>query len=105
MVALIEQLLGNLSTGLAAAHNEDRPGWEQLRIPVCGRVQLHKIRRQVSRPGWHIAALVTTGAFIIHVYMGTAVVRGSVTAIIRGEVSPEWAKTHHRLWYYRMSGK
>ncbi len=51
------------------------------------------------------AALVTTGAFIIHVYMGTAVVRGSVTAIIRGEVSPEWAKTHHRLWYRRVTGR
>ena len=45
------------------------------------------------------AALVTIGAFIIHVYMGTAVVRGGFTSIIRGEVSPAWAKTHHRLWY------
>ena len=51
------------------------------------------------------AALVTVGAFIIHVYMGTAVVRGGFTSIIRGEVSPEWAKTHHRLWYYRVTGK
>jgi formate dehydrogenase subunit gamma len=51
------------------------------------------------------AALVTIGAFIIHVYMGTAVVRGGFTSIIRGEVSPEWAKTHHRLWYYRVTGK
>ncbi len=39
------------------------------------------------------AALVTIGAFIIHVYMGTAVVRGGFTSIIRGEVSPAWAKT------------
>jgi formate dehydrogenase subunit gamma len=51
------------------------------------------------------AALVTVGAFIIHVYMGTAVVRGGFTSIIRGEVSPEWARTHHRLWYYRVTGK
>lgn len=51
------------------------------------------------------AALVTTGAFIIHVYMGTAVVRGGFTSIIRGEVSPAWAKTHHRLWYERVTGK
>jgi formate dehydrogenase subunit gamma len=49
------------------------------------------------------AALVTIGAFIIHVYMGTAVVRGGFTSIIRGEVSPEWARTHHRLWYERVS--
>ena len=51
------------------------------------------------------SALITTGAFIIHVYMGTAVVRGGFTSIIRGEVSPAWAKTHHRLWYYRVTGR
>ena len=51
------------------------------------------------------AALVTIGAFIIHVYMGTAVVRGGFTAIVRGEVSPAWAKMHHRLWYDRITGK
>lgn len=51
------------------------------------------------------AALVTIGAFIIHVYMGTAVVRGGFTSIIRGEVTPDWAKLHHRLWYYRVTDK
>ena len=52
----------------------------------------------------HVAsALVTTGAFIIHVYMGTAMVRGGFTSIIRGEVSPAWAKLHHRLWYERVA--
>jgi formate dehydrogenase subunit gamma len=51
------------------------------------------------------AALVTIGAFIIHVYMGTAVVRGGFTSIIRGEVSPAWARTHHRLWYDRVTGR
>jgi formate dehydrogenase subunit gamma len=50
------------------------------------------------------AALVTIGGFIIHVYMGTAMVRGGFTSIIRGEVSPEWAKTHHRLWYEKVTG-
>ena len=51
------------------------------------------------------AALVTIGAFIIHVYMGTALVRGSFTAIVRGEVSPAWAKEHHRLWYEEVTRK
>jgi formate dehydrogenase subunit gamma len=51
------------------------------------------------------AALVTVGAFIIHVYMGTAVVRGGFTSIVRGEVSPAWAKAHHRHWHDRVSGK
>jgi formate dehydrogenase subunit gamma len=51
------------------------------------------------------AALITIGAFIIHVYMGTAMVRGGFTSIIRGEVSPDWARTHHRLWYNRVTGQ
>lgn len=46
-----------------------------------------------------IAALATIAGFIIHVYMGTAMVRGGFTSIVRGEVSAAWAKTHHRLWY------
>lgn len=49
------------------------------------------------------AALVTIGAFIIHVYMGTAMVRGGFTSIIRGEVSAAWAKMHHRLWYEQVT--
>ncbi|HWO37058.1 MAG TPA: hypothetical protein VNO32_50425, partial [Candidatus Acidoferrum sp.] len=46
-----------------------------------------------------IAALATIGGFIIHVYMSTAMVRGGFAAMVRGEVSAIWAKTHHRLWY------
>lgn len=45
------------------------------------------------------AALVSIGLFIIHVYMGTAMVRGGFSSIIRGEVTAAWAKMHHRLWY------
>ena len=45
-----------------------------------------------------VAFLFSVGAFIVHVYMGTAVVRGGFTSIIRGEVSREWAETHHALW-------
>jgi formate dehydrogenase subunit gamma len=53
----------------------------------------------------HVAtALATIGAFIIHVYMSTAMVRGSFTAMVRGEVSTLWAKTHHRLWYEQVTG-
>jgi len=48
-------------------------------------------------------ALVTIGAFIIHVYMGTAMVRGGFTSIIRGEVSAAWARMHHRLWYEQVT--
>jgi len=52
-----------------------------------------------------VAALLTIGAFIIHVYMGTAMVRGGFTSIIRGEVSGDWAHMHHRLWYEKMRTK
>jgi formate dehydrogenase subunit gamma len=51
-----------------------------------------------------VAALATIGGFIIHVYMGTAMVRGGFSSIIRGEVSRVWAKTHHRLWYEQVTG-
>jgi formate dehydrogenase subunit gamma len=51
------------------------------------------------------AALATIGGFIIHVYMGTAMVRGGFTSIIRGEVSTAWARTHHRLWYDQIEKK
>ncbi len=51
-----------------------------------------------------IVALLTIGGFIIHVYMGTAVVRGGFRSVIRGEVSQGWAKMHHRLWLARITG-
>src|SRR5260370_29615084 len=54
----------------------------------------------------HVAvALATIGGFIIHVYMGTAMVRGGFTSIIRGEVSSTWARMHHRLWYENVTQK
>ena len=54
----------------------------------------------------HVAvALATIGGFIIHVYMGTAMVRGGFTSIIRGEVSSTWARMHHRLWYEKVTQK
>lgn len=49
-----------------------------------------------------IAALITIGAFIIHVYMGLFVVPGGFRAIVHGYVSRGWARAHHRLWYDRI---
>ena len=45
-----------------------------------------------------VAALATIGGFIIHVYMGVAVVPGGLHAVIHGTVSEEWARRHHPLW-------
>jgi formate dehydrogenase subunit gamma len=50
------------------------------------------------------AALATIGGFIIHVYMSVLLVPGSVPAMLFGNVSTAWARTHHRLWYQRVTG-
>lgn len=50
------------------------------------------------------AALITIGAFIIHVYMSVFLVPGSLGAMISGKVSAAWAKAHYRLWYDQIAG-
>jgi formate dehydrogenase subunit gamma len=64
---------------------------------------------RVIRP-WMIiihegAALITIGAFIIHVYMSVFTVPGSVDAMVHGFVSKDWAKAHHRLWFHQKTGE
>lgn len=49
------------------------------------------------------AALITIGAFIIHIYMGVFLVPGGLQAMMFGYVSKEWARTHHRLWYQKVA--
>jgi formate dehydrogenase gamma subunit len=50
-------------------------------------------------------ALITIAAFIIHVYMSIWVTPGSTKAMMEGNVSASWARTHHRLWYERITGR
>jgi formate dehydrogenase subunit gamma len=50
-------------------------------------------------------ALITIAAFIIHVYMSVWVTPGSVKAMTDGHVSTDWARTHHRLWYEKITGR
>ena len=45
------------------------------------------------------SALITIALFIIHVYMGTLLERGSFGSVIRGDVSANWAKRYHGIWY------
>jgi formate dehydrogenase subunit gamma len=45
-----------------------------------------------------VAALATIGGFIIHLYMGLAVVPEGLHAIVHGDVTEEWARHHHALW-------
>jgi formate dehydrogenase subunit gamma len=49
------------------------------------------------------AALITIGLFIIHVYMGTAMERGAFGSVIRGDVSANWAKRYHGIWYKQIA--
>lgn len=46
-----------------------------------------------------IAALVTIGNFLIHVYMGVFAERGAFGSVIRGDVSMAFAKRYHPGWY------
>ena len=52
-----------------------------------------------------IAALVTIGAFIVHLYLGLAVVPGGLSAILHGDVSEEWAREHHARWADELSSR
>lgn len=51
-----------------------------------------------------ISALAVIGGIIVHIYMGTAVVRGSLHAMMTGYVSRAWAKAHHPRWYREITG-
>jgi formate dehydrogenase subunit gamma len=66
--------------------------------------------------GWHwgletliliheAAALITIGAFIIHVYMGVFLVPNGFNGMLFGYVPAWWAKLHHRLWYNHVVGE
>ena len=46
-----------------------------------------------------LAAIGAIGGIIIHIYMGTAAVPGSIKAMVRGVVSPRWAAAHHPKWF------
>ncbi len=46
-----------------------------------------------------IAALASIAGIILHIYMGTLAVPGALHAMVRGVVTPGWAKHHHRAWF------
>ena len=51
-----------------------------------------------------VAALLTIGGFIVHLYMGLLVVPGGLSAILHGEVTERFARHHHPLWLADESG-
>jgi formate dehydrogenase subunit gamma len=50
------------------------------------------------------AALLTIGLFLIHIYMSVFAERGALNSMIRGDVSQNFAKRYHRLWWERVVG-
>jgi formate dehydrogenase subunit gamma len=54
----------------------------------------------------HEITFIIAGAFtLIHIYMGTVGVPGSIWGMIGGKVSTTWAKFHHPRWYREMRGR
>jgi formate dehydrogenase subunit gamma len=50
------------------------------------------------------AAMLTIGLFLIHIYMSVFAERGALNSMIRGDVSQNFAKRYHRLWWERVVG-
>lgn len=71
--------------------------WNVASIPTDWHVL-----RAVTTLVHSVAALATIGGFIVHIYMGVAVVPGGLHAIVHGHVSEEWARQHHALWLARL---
>ena len=59
---------------------------------------------QISVVVHALSAFVLILGIIIHIYAAIWV-KGSLDAMIRGTVSENWAKTHHRAWYREVTGK
>lgn len=59
---------------------------------------------QISVVVHALSAFVLILGIIVHIYAAIWV-KGSLDAMIRGTVSEDWAKTHHRAWYREVTGK
>ena len=57
-----------------------------------------RVVREIAVIVHAVTALLTIGGFIVHLYMGLAVVPGGLSAMLHGEVSERWARHHHPLW-------
>lgn len=54
----------------------------------------------------HEVMFIAAGAFfIVHIYMGTLGMPGTLSALATGKVTADWAKAHHPKWYREMVRK
>jgi formate dehydrogenase subunit gamma len=61
--------------------------------------------RQSARLIHQVAYLVMVGGFIIHVYMSTALLPGTMSGMTTGKVTRRWAAWHHPRWYRERVGR
>jgi formate dehydrogenase subunit gamma len=54
---------------------------------------------QAARLLHHVLFLLTLGGFIIHVYMSTMMLPGTVPGMTTGRVTRAWAAWHHPNWF------
>lgn len=52
-----------------------------------------------------LASFVLFLGMLVHVYSAVLWIRGSMRAMVRGNVKAGWAKHHHPLWYKRVRGE
>jgi formate dehydrogenase subunit gamma len=53
----------------------------------------------VGRITHHVLFLLTVAGFIVHVYMSTAMLPGTMAGMTSGRVSRAWAAWHHPRWF------
>lgn len=46
-----------------------------------------------------LTAIASIAGILVHIYMGTASVPYSMSAMLKGYVTPAWARSHHAKWY------
>ncbi|MCZ7574334.1 MAG: formate dehydrogenase subunit gamma [Ardenticatenaceae bacterium] len=54
-----------------------------------------------------IAAIIVVGFFLLHLYLSTLhpMTKESITGMVTGMVTEEYARTHHPRWYEEVSGE
>ena len=59
---------------------------------------------QAARLIHHVAYLLMLAGFIIHVYMSTVMLPGTMSAMTSGKVTRRWAAWHHPRWFREKTG-
>lgn len=60
---------------------------------------------QIARLLHHALFLLTVGGFIIHVYMSTMMLPGTIAGMTGGRVTRAWAAWHHPRWFRDQEGR